>query len=80
LLFSAYLEFAAGYHAEALVAAEEAKSIYDSLNNDVGQTIGFWKINKIEQLHFPETRNPDIPLENSAFFQFLGILAGPIGS
>jgi LruC domain-containing protein len=45
--------YAAGLYAAALESAEEAKDIYDALNNNVGQTMGFWKVNQMTQVSFP---------------------------
>jgi LruC domain-containing protein len=51
--FMAHQLYANNLFNEALKAAEEAKDIYDSLNNNVGQTMGFWKVNQITQVSFP---------------------------
>ena len=54
--YMAYQLYSAGLYSEALKSAEEAKDIYDGLNNNVGQTIGFWKVN----LRFPFLKSINI--------------------
>ena len=52
--YMAYQLYSAGLYAEALKSSEEAKDIYDGLNNNVGQTIGFWKVNQMTQVSYPK--------------------------
>jgi LruC domain-containing protein len=52
--YMAYQLYSAELYSEALKSAEEAKDIYDGLNNNVGQTIGFWKVNQMTQVSFPK--------------------------
>jgi LruC domain-containing protein len=51
--YMAHQLYTAGNFQAALDTAEEAKDIYDALNNNVGQTIGFWKVNQMTQVSFP---------------------------
>lgn len=52
--YLAHQMYSTGNYQFALESAEEAKDIYDALNNNVGQTIGFWKVNQTTQRSFPE--------------------------
>ena len=52
--YMAYQLYSATLYSDALKSAEEAKDIYDGLNNNVGQTIGFWKVNQMTQVSFPK--------------------------
>lgn len=52
--YMAYQLYSGGLYSEALKSAEEAKDIYDGLNNNVGQTIGFWKVNQMTQVSYPK--------------------------
>ncbi len=51
--FMAHQLYTTGLYRDALEYAEEAKNIYDGLNNNVGQTIGFWKVNQMTQVSYP---------------------------
>lgn len=51
--YMAHQLYSNGLYSEALKTAEEAKDIYDALNNNVGQTMGFWKVNQMTQVSFP---------------------------
>lgn len=52
--FMAHQLYSNELYDSALKYAEEAKDIYDSLNNNVGQTMGFWKVNQMTQVSFPQ--------------------------
>lgn len=62
--FMAHQLYTAGNYQAALDSAEEAKDIYDALNNNVGQTIGYWKVNQMTQVSFPQMGYATIAYED----------------
>jgi len=63
-MYMAHQLYTAGNFQAALDTSEEAKDIYDALNNNVGQTIGFWKVNQMTQVSFPQMGYATIAYED----------------